>query len=398
MEILPLRHGDSSREDFHGVFDRKLSVLENLERIVPGAVEIGILPAESDPKQMVVRLRGRLLDLHGNLGEQIGSANGTPLELIDARSKVRLHMRYRPDGKPVQTQVVEVSPVDPLVKQMDRFFAQLREETWLRRRKKDLRFRLRTKASAVNLDRSAAWQDLKSGDELQVEPRLVWGWPMPRRTIALMGRALAGLAVFWIILVAYGLAKQERTVHIATTQDCVIRYLSGDKWVDSDPIAAKEGGFIVLPASADSVIVQPARSPAYLLENFRVNAWAVFHKKVRLDPVARLAGGREEVAIRIKGINLSRDNEALEGCYVNGFPVDLAPETAAGLKNYSVRLPKTAGSDLGYRIEFRGHPGLVLDQRALYDPAWNTGIIRRGDFFLIDKSGDYELTFPYIER
>jgi hypothetical protein len=407
--VLLFRHGDAgggpgSYADFQAIADPSLSILENLELIVPAAVELGLLPPESDPKQMVVRSNGRLLNMRAELGGELGEiTEARPIELLDARSRVRLHMRYKPDGGPQQARVIEASPVDPLGPQLSGFIAELRTYRWLRRRKKNMGFRLRKGVAYLDLDHSPAEQGLSTGVELRVEPRLAWGWPVPQRTLRAITLAL--LAVLIAVVAVYFVPPpSERWVRVTTTVTCFIAYRDKDGWQDSDSVVAGVPRIVVIPRAAAQVIVLPRLLPAFDLPPTRGVFLNRMSERADIDP-KKLFGSRRTVQITIKGtkgVDINNGAEELNHLFINGFEAQ-RDMSGPGFYNF---IAEVAENDLdnkierGYRLEFKGYPQLQMDQAAYNQWTANEtrpALIQEG-FLRLLGPGPLTITIPYKER
>jgi hypothetical protein len=200
-----LRYGESRKNDMLVYFDDNETVLENLSKLIPSAIQRGFLPPECSAENVKLIYEGKPLNLNVSIPQQeVTIAERAILIIQDMSSTVRIKVNYTPDNHAERSDTVYVNPNKIVGSELEKFFDVVTKDYSFYRRKPK-KYHLITDGKKVKLNKSLAAQSIESGFDAKLAPRLIFRWPPSKLAILLASAVVVVLLgfVFWSIYVNY---------------------------------------------------------------------------------------------------------------------------------------------------------------------------------------------------
>jgi hypothetical protein len=177
-------------------FDDEETIIENLKRIIPSAVSRGFLPAECSADSVKLVYDGRQLNLNVTFDEQSFSVpERSILNIQDRSSTVKIRITYKPDNFGERSDTVFVNPTKLLGDELSKFLSGISGEYKFYRRKAK-KFNLVKDHSKLKLGKSLVAQNIETGFDASLAPRLFFRWPP--------GKALIGtVSTIFVLVLAF---------------------------------------------------------------------------------------------------------------------------------------------------------------------------------------------------
>jgi hypothetical protein len=187
-------------------FDDDETVLENLSKIIPSAIQRGFLPAECSADSVKLVHQDRALNINVSMKEQgFTIAERALLIIRDLSSSVRVKINYKPDNHAERSDTVYVNPNKILKDELSKFVGVVAKDyTFYRRKPKKFRL-VDSEGQKVNLNKSLQAQRIETGFDAVLEPRLIFRWPPGKLTIGFAAAVLVVVLgfVFWSVYVNF---------------------------------------------------------------------------------------------------------------------------------------------------------------------------------------------------
>ena len=201
-----LRYGESRQNDMLVYFDDDETLMDNLQKIIPSAIQRGFLPPECSPESIKLIHKDQSLNLHVRMKEQsVTVAERAILTIHDLSSTVRIRISYTPDNHAERVESVNVNPNKILKDEMSKFLGTVSKDyTFFRRKPKKYRL-VAHDGKKADLNKSLVAQGIETGFDAALEPRLIFRWPPGKLAIgtaAVLLLAVLGF-VLWSVYVNY---------------------------------------------------------------------------------------------------------------------------------------------------------------------------------------------------
>lgn len=187
-------------------FNEDETILENLQKIIPSAVQRGFLPAECSAESVKLIHKGQALNLHVRMKEQaVTIAERAILVIHDLSSTVQIKINYKPDNHGERVETVNVNPNQILKDEMSGFLDTVSKDyTFYRRKPKKYRLAA-AGGKKADLNKSLVAQGIETGFDAVLEPRLIFRWPPGKLAIGSVAVILVALLgfVLWSVYVKY---------------------------------------------------------------------------------------------------------------------------------------------------------------------------------------------------
>lgn len=194
-----LRYGESVHNDMLVYFDEDGTIIENLTRLIPSAVQRGFLPAECSADNVKLLYNGRQLNLNVSFDQQAFSVpERSILNIQDRSSTIKLRINYTPDNFGQRSDTVFVNPNKIMNDELAKFLSGISKEYKFYHRKAK-KFNLIKDGRKVKLNKTLAVQRIESGFDATLAPRLFFRWPPGKLAIgtAVTVFALIAAVVVW---------------------------------------------------------------------------------------------------------------------------------------------------------------------------------------------------------
>ena len=183
-------------------FDDDETLIENLRKIIPSAIQRGFLPKECSADTIKLVHRDRALNLNVTMNEQEARvAEREVLVIHDLSSTVRIKIKYTPDNHAERMDTVHVNPNRILGDELAKYLAGVAGDYKFYRRKAKKFNLVGEEGRKVNLNKSLVAQGIESGFDASLRPRLIFRWPPSRPVIG----AAAGVALVLLVLVIWAI-------------------------------------------------------------------------------------------------------------------------------------------------------------------------------------------------
>jgi hypothetical protein len=187
-------------------FNEDETILENLQKIIPSAVQRGFLPPECSAESVKLIHRDQALNLHVRMKEQdVTIAERAILVIHDLSSTVQIKINYTPDNHGERVETVNVNPNQILKDEMAGFLGTVSKDyTFYRRKPKKYRLAA-ADGKKADLNKSLVAQGIETGFDASLEPRLIFRWPPGKLAIGSATVILVALLgfVLWSVYVKY---------------------------------------------------------------------------------------------------------------------------------------------------------------------------------------------------
>jgi hypothetical protein len=186
-------------------FDEDETIIENLARLIPSAIQRGFLPAECSADSVKLLYGGRQLNLNVSFDKQTFSVpERSILNIQDRSSTIKVRIHYTPDNFGERSDTVFINPNKILSAELAKFLSGVSKEYKFYRRKAK-KFNLIKDRSKVKLNKTLAVQQIESGFDATLAPRLFFRWPPGKLAIGTFVTAFALIAAvvvwrLWLIL------------------------------------------------------------------------------------------------------------------------------------------------------------------------------------------------------
>jgi hypothetical protein len=201
-----LRYGESQQNDMLVYFDDDETLIENLRKIIPSAIQRGFLPKECSADTVKLIHKDRALNLNVTMNEQEARvAEREVLVIHDLSSTVRIKIKYTPDNHAERMDTVHVNPNRILGDELSKYLAGVAGDYKFYRRKAKKFKLVGEEGRKVNLNKSLVAQGIESGFDASLRPRLIFRWPPSRVATGTAAGVLLVLLVLaiWAIYVNY---------------------------------------------------------------------------------------------------------------------------------------------------------------------------------------------------
>jgi hypothetical protein len=258
-----LRYGESQRNDMLVYFDDDETVLENLSRIIPSAIQRGFLPPECSADSVKLIHQDRALNLNVGMKEQDFTVAERALLIIhDLSSTVRIKINYQPDNHAERSETVYVNPNKILKDELAKFFDGVAKDyTFYRRTPKKFNL-VGSEGRKVNLNKSLLVQGVETGFDAALEPRLIFRWPPGKLTIGAAAAVVVVVLgfVLWSVYMNY-LRRPPviDTFYVTFVADVDVALITPDTTVALSPLAG--GQTLTLPPGLHEFEVMPKDYP-----------------------------------------------------------------------------------------------------------------------------------------
>jgi hypothetical protein len=173
-----LRYGESRQNDMLVYFNDDETILENLSKIIPSAIQRGFLPPECSADSVKLIHRDQSLNLHVRMQEQtVTVAERAILIIHDLSSTVRIKINYKPDNHGERTETVNVNPNKILKDEISKFLGVVSKDYTFYKRKPKKYCLVTAEGKKANLNKSLVVQGIETGFDATLEPRLIFRWP-----------------------------------------------------------------------------------------------------------------------------------------------------------------------------------------------------------------------------
>lgn len=317
-----LRYGESVHNDMLVYFDEDETIIENLSRLIPSAIQRGYLPAECSADSVKLLYNGRQLNLNVTFDKQSFSVpERSIVNIQDRSSTIKLRITYTPDNFGERSDTVFVNPNKILGDELKKFLSGVSKEYRFYRRKAK-KFNLVRDGGKIKLNKTLAVQNVESGFDATLAPRLFFRWPPGKLAIGTFASVLAlVLAVViwrvWVILFPPAPHLIER-FYITLTSDVEATLVSPDTSIAMQPDSAF---MVVLKPGTHDYEVFPKLYPIFPFSmtlaadaandsmEFYINVQSRFAEVAPISLVVTGYRGRE-----------SPDNRIEESLLINGYP------------------------------------------------------------------------------
>jgi hypothetical protein len=195
MGTYKIVYRDASGHDRRAftTFEDSATIEENLTRIVPRAIEKGLLHPEATAQNVLVEHKGARLNLKLPIKQAApGIKDHEDIVVRYLASQINMRMRIEADDPTDQRKIVfgkrktislkeslAVSPSEPLIGQIEEKLKEIsKKHQFYGKRVKDVkRFKLRTADKKINLSMNLAEQGFETDLEVDVKPRIWFDWP-----------------------------------------------------------------------------------------------------------------------------------------------------------------------------------------------------------------------------
>ncbi len=201
-----LRYGESRQNDMLVYFDADETIMDNLKKIIPSAVQRGFLPPECSAESVKLIHKDQSLNLHVRMKEQtVTVAERAILIIHDLSSTVQIKINYAPDNHAERIETVNVNPNKILQDEISGFLDVVSKDYTFYKRKPKKYHLVTSEGKKANLSKSLAAQGIETGFDATLEPRLIFRWPpgmLTLGTASVIVLVLLGF-VLWSVYVKY---------------------------------------------------------------------------------------------------------------------------------------------------------------------------------------------------
>jgi hypothetical protein len=220
-------------------FDDDETIMENLQKIIPSAIQRGFLPPECSAESVKLIHKDQALNLHVRMKEQPVTVEERAILIIhDLSSTVRIKINYTPDNHAERVETVNVNPNKILKDEMAGFLDTLSKDyTFYRRKPK--KFNLVTaEGKKAELNKSLVAQGIETGFDAALEPRLVFRWPPGKLTIGAAAVIVLAVLIFVFYSIYMNYLRRPPVVerfYVTFETDVEARLLTPDTTVAFSP-------------------------------------------------------------------------------------------------------------------------------------------------------------------